>query len=155
MLLDSGARYLICIAVSGRNSTRSVLRFLRSRALLGTDLTRKEGNCSMTGQLGLWKVVSSCGRQGPAMLAEIMYTSGTTGEAKGVLRTHANVQAASRNAISGFGYQGSDVIAIVMPLSHSSALNSQMIPLLQLGGTLFCWMGSKLTGSLPISGTNV
>jgi acyl-CoA synthetase (AMP-forming)/AMP-acid ligase II len=68
--------------------------------------------------------------------SEIMYTSGTTGEAKGVLRSHANVQAASRNAIRGFGYRSSDVIAIVMPLSHSSALNSQMMPVIQLSGTL-------------------
>jgi long-chain acyl-CoA synthetase len=72
----------------------------------------------------------------PGNIAELMYTSGTTGEPKGVMRSHANVLAASRNSIRGFGYRGSDVIAIVMPLSHSSALNSQMIPLLKLGGTV-------------------
>ena len=72
----------------------------------------------------------------PGSVAELMYTSGTTGEPKGVMRSHRNVLAASRNAIRGFGYHPDDVIAIVMPLSHSSALNSQMMPLLELGGTL-------------------
>lgn len=68
--------------------------------------------------------------------AELMYTSGTTGEPKGVMRSHTNVLAASRNSIRGFGYRDNDTIVIVMPLSHSSALNSQLIPLIQLGGTV-------------------
>ena len=72
----------------------------------------------------------------PTMVAELMYTSGTTGEPKGVQRTHANVRAAVRNSLRGFGYGKNDVIAIAMPLSHSSALNSQMIPLLAVGGAL-------------------
>jgi long-chain acyl-CoA synthetase len=72
----------------------------------------------------------------PATVAELMYTSGTTGEPKGVQRTHANVWAAVRNSLRGFGYGENDVIAIAMPLSHSSALNSQMLPLLAVGGTL-------------------
>jgi acyl-CoA synthetase (AMP-forming)/AMP-acid ligase II len=72
----------------------------------------------------------------PTTVAELMYTSGTTGEPKGVQRTHANVRAAVRNSLRGFGYGADDVIAIAMPLSHSSALNSQMIPLLAVGGTL-------------------
>ena len=70
------------------------------------------------------------------MIAELMYTSGTTGDPKGVQRTHANVRAAARNSLRGFGYKGEDVIAIAMPLSHSSALNSQMLPMLEVGGTL-------------------
>jgi long-chain acyl-CoA synthetase len=72
----------------------------------------------------------------PESMAELMYTSGTTGEPKGVMRSHRNVLAASCNAIRGFGYRPDDVIAIAMPLSHSSALNSQMMPLLEQGGTL-------------------
>lgn len=72
----------------------------------------------------------------PGDVAELMYTSGTTREPKAVMRSHANVLAASQNSIRGFGYRDDDIISIVMPLSHSSALTSQMMPLIQLGGKL-------------------
>jgi acyl-CoA synthetase (AMP-forming)/AMP-acid ligase II len=68
-------------------------------------------------------------------IAEILYTSGTTGAAKGVMRTHGNVRAASRNARQAFGYTDSDVIAVIMPMTHSSALVSQMLPMIEAGGT--------------------
>jgi acyl-CoA synthetase (AMP-forming)/AMP-acid ligase II len=72
----------------------------------------------------------------PGDIAELMYTSGTATSPKAVLRSHANVAAAAGNAIRGFGYRADDVIAIAMPLSHSSGLTSQMLPLLALGGRL-------------------
>ncbi|MDX9979163.1 MAG: class I adenylate-forming enzyme family protein [Lentisphaeria bacterium] len=72
----------------------------------------------------------------PDLVAELMYTSGTTGAAKGVMRTHANVRAISQLALRGFGYRSDDVIAIVMPMSHSSALASQMMPFVEIGGTI-------------------
>ena len=103
--------------------------------LLGIDVHDAEGVESFAG----WAVSPA-----PAVtasvsaddVAELMYTSGTTGVSKAVMRSHANVRAASRNSIRGFGYVQRDTIAIVMPLSHSSALNSQMMPLLELGGTI-------------------
>jgi long-chain acyl-CoA synthetase len=69
-------------------------------------------------------------------IAELMYTSGSSGEPKPVMRTHRNALAGSRNALRGFGYREDDVIAIGMPLSHSSAITSQMLPLIGKGGTL-------------------
>lgn len=66
--------------------------------------------------------------------AELLYTSGTTGAPKGVLRSHSGVLAAVRNARTAFGYVADDTIAIAMPLSHSSALTSQLLPMLQAGG---------------------
>ncbi|GJL69209.1 MAG: long-chain-fatty-acid--CoA ligase [Nitrospirales bacterium] len=68
-------------------------------------------------------------------IAEFMYTSGTIGKPKGAMRSHANARAASGNARRAFGYRHEDVIAIVMPLSHSSALVSQMLPMVEVGGT--------------------
>ncbi len=71
----------------------------------------------------------------PEAIAEFMYTSGTIGKPKGAMRSHANARAASGNARRAFGYRHEDVIAIVMPLSHSSALVSQMLPMIEVGGT--------------------
>lgn len=69
-------------------------------------------------------------------IAELMYTSGTIGKPKGAMRSHANARAASSNARRAFGYRHDDIIAIVMPLSHSSALVSQMLPMVEVGGTV-------------------
>lgn len=88
----------------------------------------------------------SAARLTPSDIAELMYTSGTTGEPKGVLRSHANVRAAVRNSTRGFGYRSGDIILIVMPLSHSSALNSQLLPLLSLGGTVVILEGFDVGG---------
>ena len=49
---------LSCITLSGRSSKKSAPRFLRSKVFLGLALFQQEGNCSMIGRLGLWKVVS-------------------------------------------------------------------------------------------------
>jgi acyl-CoA synthetase (AMP-forming)/AMP-acid ligase II len=69
-------------------------------------------------------------------VAELIYTAGTTSRPKGVMRTVANVRAAVANSIRGFGYGPGERIYLVMPLSHSSALNSQLLPVLLVGGTV-------------------
>lgn len=69
-------------------------------------------------------------------IAELLHTSGTTYAPKGVLRSHRGVLAAMRNAQAAFGYREDDVIGIVMPLTHSSALTSQLLPVLNAGGTV-------------------
>jgi long-chain acyl-CoA synthetase len=140
VLLDSGARYLIVHRNLWAKVEKVRAEIPALEGVLGIDFIPEGGE-----PFDSWLAHPIEG--GPRVnvngydVAEIMYTSGTTGESKGVLRTHANVLAASRNAIRGFGYRNSDVIAIVMPLSHSSGLNSQMMPLLQLGGTLLLLNG--------------
>ncbi len=135
VLGDSGARFAV---VDDRMSSklhgiRSRLRDLGHLLCIG---------CADAGaaRFEAWTVpsesVSSSSELPEDTIAELMYTSGTTGEPKGVMRSHRNVLAAAYNSIFGFGYVHSDVIAIVMPLTHSSALNSQLIPILSLGGTV-------------------
>jgi long-chain acyl-CoA synthetase len=86
----------------------------------------------------------------PDAVAELMYTSGTSGKPKAVMRSHRNVGAAAQNARRGFGYRSDDVIAIVMPMSHSSALTSQMVPLLEVGGTLVLLDRFEVRGLLDV-----
>jgi long-chain acyl-CoA synthetase len=135
VLLDSGAQYLIVHRTLWPRFQKVRSEMSALKGVLGIDFVPEGGelfdDCLATPAEDISRPDVNA-----RDVAEILYTSGTTGEAKGVLRTHANVRAAACNAIRGFGYRDSDVIAIVMPLSHSSGLTSQMMPLLQLGGTV-------------------
>ncbi|HUY61868.1 MAG TPA: AMP-binding protein [Candidatus Dormibacteraeota bacterium] len=55
--------------------------------------------------------------------AEILYTSGTTGRAKGVVMTHAGAVEAAAMAAYEFGFRVGERVAILMPLTHSAPLN--------------------------------
>lgn len=58
----------------------------------------------------------------PDAIADLLYTTGTTGRRKGVVLTQANVMAAARN-ITGFIGNGPDDVEVVpLPLSHSFGL---------------------------------
>ena len=135
ILLDSQARFLI-VHTSFWQKLREIRGELPHLArVLGVEI-----NGAGVEPFNAWtSFAGDLDYQSPASpqdVAELMYTSGTTGNPKGVMRSHINIQAAVRNSICGFGYRDDDVIAIVMPLSHSSALTSQMLPLIYLGGLL-------------------
>jgi long-chain acyl-CoA synthetase len=55
-------------------------------------------------------------------VADLLYTSGTTGRKKGVVLTHANILAAARNITEFVGNQPEDVEVVPLPLSHSFGL---------------------------------
>lgn len=57
----------------------------------------------------------------PGDIATIVYTSGTTGEPKGVLQTHANHMAALASIAGIPGVQPGDVHLLFLPLAHSFA----------------------------------
>jgi acyl-CoA synthetase (AMP-forming)/AMP-acid ligase II len=60
-------------------------------------------------------------RPGPADLAHIVYTSGTTGRPKGALWTHGAVLAAALDLALGTGARPNDRIVLPMPLFHVGA----------------------------------
>jgi len=74
----------------------------------------------------------------PDDLAAIFYTSGTTGRPKGAMTTHANFATNSENAFRLLGIpaaEGPSVSTLVsVPLFHVTGCNSQMIPILEIGG---------------------
>ncbi len=57
-------------------------------------------------------------------LAEILYTSGTTGNPKGCLHTHKTVIAAGITGIKAIDLNETDKMLIAMPIWHSSPLNN-------------------------------
>ena len=54
----------------------------------------------------------------PSRRAMILYTSGTTGKAKGVVSTHLNIQAQIISLVEAWGWVSTDYILHVLPLHH-------------------------------------
>jgi acyl-CoA synthetase (AMP-forming)/AMP-acid ligase II len=72
----------------------------------------------------------------PGDLAVLPYSSGTTGRPKGVMLTHGNIVANTRQ-IHQLGECGhDDVMVNMMPLYHVAGLNYLLNPLMTSGGTV-------------------
>lgn len=70
-----------------------------------------------------------------ADLAMLIYTSGTTGRPKGVMMTHASIDAASASIASYLGSTADDVVLGVLPLSFTYGLY-QLFVTIRRGGRL-------------------
>ncbi|MFB6837750.1 long-chain fatty acid--CoA ligase [Streptomyces sp. NPDC056361] len=66
----------------------------------------------------------------------IMYTSGTTGQAKGAVLTHGNILWNSVNVLVDTDIAGDEVTLVSAPLFHTAALNMSCLPTLLKGGTV-------------------
>ena len=66
----------------------------------------------------------------------IMYTSGTTGRAKGAVLTHGNITWNALNVLVDADFRGDEVALAVAPLFHTAGLNMLCLPALLKGGTV-------------------
>lgn len=71
----------------------------------------------------------------PDDIADVMFTTGTTGKPKGVCLTHANIAGSASNTNAFIGTGPDDVEALALPLSHSFGLG-RLRCVLMAGGTL-------------------
>lgn len=55
-------------------------------------------------------------------VADVIFTTGTTGEPKGVQLTHKNIAAAAKNINSFIGNSKDDIELLILPISHSFGL---------------------------------
>ncbi|WP_125098623.1 acyl-CoA synthetase [Leucobacter chromiireducens] len=68
--------------------------------------------------------------------AAILYTSGTTGKAKGAVLSHGNLTWVSINTVIDYDIVSSDVALMISPLFHAAALGMGALPVLLKGGTI-------------------
>lgn len=67
--------------------------------------------------------------------ADILFTTGTTGEPKGVILSHRNITQSANNINSFIGNNHKDTELLAMPISHSFGL-ARLRCVLSVGGTL-------------------
>jgi long-chain acyl-CoA synthetase len=72
----------------------------------------------------------------PEQTATILYTSGTTGQPKGVVLTHANLVSNACGTVARFGTTNSDVRLCFLPLSHIFARTCDLYSWLAAGNQL-------------------
>jgi amino acid adenylation domain-containing protein len=73
-------------------------------------------------------------------LAALLYTSGSTGEAKGVMLTHLNITSATESIATYLELTASDVIFTVLPLSFGYGL-TQLFPAIMVGARVILEKG--------------
>ena len=85
-----------------------------------------------------------CGRLREAAdgIADILYTTGTTGQSKGVMVSHRALIADAENLIAGQGFSHDLVFVINGPLNHIGSL-SKIWPCIILGATILIIEGMK------------
>ena len=71
----------------------------------------------------------------PTGIADVLYTTGTTGRSKGVMISHRTIIADAENLIAGQGFSHNLVFVIHGPLNHIGSL-SKIFPIILQGGTL-------------------
>lgn len=72
----------------------------------------------------------------PDSLATILYTSGTTGEPKGVMLTQRNLVSNALASVEGFGQRTTDMRVNFLPLSHIFARTCDLYTTIALGAQL-------------------
>ena len=80
-------------------------------------------------------------------LADLLFTTGTTGRPKGVRLTHGNLAAAARHINAVIGNREEDVEVVPLPLYHSFGLGRLRCNLFG-GGTVVLVDGFKLPGEI-------
>lgn len=72
-------------------------------------------------------------RPGPSAFAQLLFTSGTSGEPKGVLHRHAVLEQAVEMHISHFGLAADDTVYVPSPLAHQTGFLYGMWLAIRLG----------------------
>ncbi len=69
----------------------------------------------------------------PSRRAMVIYTSGTTSRPKGVVTTHANIEAQMKAMIEAWEWSGSDTVLNILPMHHLHGILNLMLCPLRVG----------------------
>lgn len=78
----------------------------------------------------------------PGGIADVLYTTGTTGQSKGVMISHRTIVANAENLIAGQKFSHDLVFIVNGPLNHIGSL-SKIYPVILLGATLYIIDGMR------------
>ncbi|MBQ2210746.1 MAG: acyl--CoA ligase [Prevotella sp.] len=108
--------------------------------LLGCVVAPLEKELPEAAFLAISRQMASC--QAPPGTADILYTTGTTGQSKGVIVSHRAILADAENLVEGLGFSPELVFVVNGPLNHIGSL-SKIYPVILLGATLIMVDGLK------------
>jgi amino acid adenylation domain-containing protein len=144
VLRDSGATLLVLSARKLESEAEAVARStsLRAVVVVGSDPQGAERLAGGSADLVSWRELAEAAdgerparRAEASELAGLLYTSGSTGNPKGVMHSHGSLMAAVRSIASYLGSRPDDVVLSVLPLSFGYGL-TQLLPTFLAGGTL-------------------
>ena len=130
ILNDSGARFIVAESHSAEIADAAVAESPRVERVFttGGDSTFREAIRESAGE-------PADARADPAALASLVYTSGTTGEPKGVMHSHAGLVFATESIAEYLRLDEDDRILSVLPIAFTYGL-SQLLLTVHLGATL-------------------
>lgn len=83
-------------------------------------------------------------------VAEMLFTTGTTGKPKGAMLTYSNIYASTHNTWHGVGMLSSDVVLIPLPLNHSVGMRV-LRTVLYIGASVIIQNGFTFAKELEVN----
>jgi len=127
MLRESGARVLLVPSVFRGRDYAAMAAGLRSELPALEHVVVVDGD-ALTGEAAPESPGPS-----PDQIAQLLFTSGTSGEPKGALHRHDALMRAADHHIAHFGLTGDDVIYVPSPLAHQTGFLYGMWIAIRLG----------------------
>jgi fatty-acyl-CoA synthase len=136
-IAHSGAKGIFLETDGGTSSRIAILRSVKYRLpslkfvipLSEWDTMRGMGSPDLA------RSVTSLPEVDPDSPAQILYTSGTTGQPKAAILTHRGLTNSARLAAAAFGARADDVVVNPMPLSHVAGCGLITLGIAQFDGT--------------------
>lgn len=148
VLADSGARMLL----HDPEFTERLDAVIETLDLqvMQTGMSGRHGAPGLGRLLATVRAVPALVDTPPEHPAAIVYTSGTTGRAKGAVLTHGNLTAVALNCIIDYDVDSSDVALMISPLFHVAALGMGALPAVLKSATLVLEKGFEAGRALDL-----